>query len=247
MKFFENVAQKMRAYTAKYGYACESCGEEIFTYPAVRFCLSCEEKLHDNDGLTCPKCGRMTVAQGVCLSCKSHPPQITRGFAPYVYRGETAALVNRIKNGRRRLVYAFAERMVETFAAHVSADAPLLVLPVPLTDARKKERGYNQAEDLAFAVLDELIKRGYEARVDTEVLEKTRETSQQKQLGQTGRAENVKGAYHVHKRKACQGKRVLLVDDIMTTGATGGECGRVLKGAGAREVFFLVVAALPEI
>ena len=60
------------------------------------------------------------------------------------------------------------------------------------------------------------------------------------------RQENVSGAYRVHKRKACRGRTILLVDDVLTTGATGGECAERLFAAGAKEVCFLVAAAVPE-
>ena len=65
-------------------------------------------------------------------------------------------------------------------------------------------------------------------------------------LNFSGRLENASGAYHVHKRTACKNKTILLIDDIMTTGATGSECARVLFAAGAAEVVFLTAAALPE-
>ena len=115
-----------------------------------------------------------------------------------------------------------------------------------MTDKKREERGYNQAELLAERVTKYLQEEGISAVCDFEVLEKKRETSQQKHLGASARKANVRGAYHVHKRTFCKGKTVVLIDDIMTTGATGGECARLLKGAGASYVYFLTAAARAE-
>ena len=82
--------------------------------------------------------------------------------------------------------------------------------------------------------------------LDTETLIKKRETMQQKHLTEQERAQNLKGAFHVHKRKLVQDKTIILVDDVMTTGATGSECARTLMNAGAKAVVFLSVASLPE-
>ena len=250
MEFFGKLARNLRAFTARHGYACDSCGAELFDYPKSRFCTACQKELHNNDQITCPKCGRMTVSNGVCLNCKSHAPRFDKGFSPFVYDGQVASLVNRFKNGGRRLAYAFADCMATEFVQKSSEcflNEPLYLLPVPSTAEKRLERGFNPAEDLALALLPLLTKNGISVQLADTVLQKTRDTAEQKHLGHTLRAENVKGAYHVHKRKFCQGKTLLVVDDIMTTGSTGDECARLLKSAGAKAVYFLVIASLSEL
>ena len=243
----------MRDFFKENGFACDGCGAEIFDYPIHRLCENCEEKMCRNDGRVCPKCGRKTVAEGVCLSCKSRLPHFTRGIAPFVYRGETASFINRVKNGNPMLAPYFAERMAECLIEkyekieRFSSEEKLLVIPVPLTEERKRERGFNQAEELTETLCKRLRESGYQAELDTELLQKTRETLQQKHMGYKERQENVAGAYHVHKRKECKGRTIVLVDDIMTTGATGSECAARLFGVGAEEVIFLVAASLPEL
>ena len=123
----------------------------------------------------------------------------------------------------------------------------LLILPVPLTKDREIERGYNQSQDLCEVIADELSRLGLAVETDENTLVKRRETALQKRLGLMARKENVSGAYRVSKRKFCQGKTIVLVDDVMTTGTTGSECARVLKNAGAEKVYFLTTASLPEI
>ena len=250
--FLQKLKDKIRGFFKNNGFACDGCGAEIFDYPIHRLCEACEGKMRKNDGRVCPRCGRKTVADGVCLSCKSHMPRFAVGISPFVYRAETAAFVNRVKNGRPVLAAYFAERMAESWMEHCEnaekfREESLLVVPVPLTDARKRARGYNQAEELSQTLCEYLNAQGYLAELDTELLIKTRETAQQKHMDYKARQENVSGAYHVHKRKACRGKTILLVDDIMTTSATGSECAARLYGADAEQVVFLTAASLPEI
>lgn len=250
--FFKEKAKKMRSFFTENSFACDACGGEIFDYPVHRLCSDCEGKMRRNIGRVCPKCGRKTVAEGVCLACKSNLPKFTYGFSPFVYRGETASLINRIKNGMPILASYFGEEMAEYFlikyADHpaLTTEEEVLVIPVPLTETREKERGYNQATELAEAFVRRLRERGYTATVDLEILQKSRETAQQKHMDYQARRENVSGAFHVHKRNACKGRRLVLIDDIMTTGATGSECADRLLHAGAKEVLFIVGASLPE-
>ncbi len=247
---FQKWRQKLRVFFDNRGYTCDTCGREIFTYPDQRFCADCQGKLDRNDGLRCEKCGRKTVAEGICLTCKSVLPAFTRGFAPFVYRANTAALVNRIKNGKPRLASFFGEEMAAYFMENrpiLLADGEkLLVLPIPLTQKRLKERGYNQAERLSEVVCRYLEGEGLSVEMDGEILEKVKETSLQKHMGLQGRQENVKDAYRVNKKKDCKGRSILLIDDIMTTGATTSECARRLLKAGAKVVYVLVAASLPE-
>ena len=256
--------QKLRKKASERGFACDVCKAELFDYPKHRLCPDCLGALEYNNIHVCSKCGRKSVTEGVCLTCKSILPSFDVGVAPFVYRGNTAALINRIKNGDRRLAYFFGEELAKAllnrfpqlktqfdtgrYATNAeSRPEKLLIIPVPLTKSRQAERGYNQSQELCEVLTDELNRSGVGAEMDIQTLVKRRETALQKRLGLVARKDNVSGAYHVHKRKFCEGKTIVLVDDVMTTGATGGECADVLKRAGAKTVYFLAVAALPEL
>jgi ComF family protein len=248
---FTKWLKKFRRTTFRRGYTCDFCGREVFAYPTFRLCAVCESALLKNDKFTCDKCGRKSVTEGVCSTCKRRLPSFDRAFSPYVYHGKTAALINKMKNGDRRVACFFAEKMADSFLRYIAqtdgaqADE-VLAICVPTTEARKKERGYNPAEELLVGIEETLRLQGIALQTDFEVLTKRRETSQQKHLSAVSREENVKGAYHVHKRAVCKGRVILLVDDILTTGATGGEIASLLFGAGARKVILLTAAALPE-
>lgn len=256
MRFIQKLFKKLRAYSSKHGYTCDACGKEVFSYPQERLCATCNQSLLRNDNRICDKCGRKTIAEGICLNCKKHPPAFTKGFSPFVYKGETASLINRVKNGKRRLGYFFGEAMAEYFLASYpkvtqfsieqTETAPLLLLPVPMSEQDRKIRGYNQAVDLAEVIQEKLTKAGFRVQLGENVLLKIKNTPPQKQRSFFERRENLKGAFHVHKRTECKGRVILLIDDIMTTGATADECTERLLGAGAKEVLFLTATALPE-
>lgn len=173
-------------------------------------------------------------------------PKFTQGVAAFSYKGEAGSVINRMKNGNQRLAAYLGEHMAKRILPFLQAGEELLLIPVPLTVQRKKERGYNQAELLAESVQEYFQRIGLEIELDSAVLEKRRETEAQKQKTAKERMENVKGAYHVHKRKVCEGKTVLLVDDVLTTGATGSECARLLLSAQAKRVLFVVAGAREE-
>lgn len=235
---------KFRARFSERGYTCDLCGREVFEYPKARLCRDCEKKIPKNDKLCCPVCGRKTITDGVCLNCKASRPVFEKGLSPFVYDGLAASAINRLKNGQRYLAFLLAERMAETFLREIEDAANkdnAVIVCVPMTEKSKRKRGYNQAAELA-RIVSELS--GIPFRED--LLVKTKETSQQKKMTARERVENVAGAFRVHERKECRGKICVLVDDIMTTGATGNELSRLLYGAEARSVIFLTAASLSE-
>jgi ComF family protein len=112
-----------------------------------------------------------------------------------------------------------------------------LIIPIPLHRERLRWRGFNQALPLARA-----IGRASQCPVDPFVLARHRSTPPQVGLGADDRRRNVRGAFAVRHRERIRGRTVLLVDDVMTTGATAHECARVLRAAGARAVDAVVLA-----
>ena len=246
MKLWRKFIEKLKRLDGERGYACDSCGAELFDYPQQRLCKACAEKLLTTGESFCEKCGRVTRAAGVCLTCKSHAPKFTRAFSPFPYVGTAAKLVNRMKNGSPRLALYLGERMAEYFLSKTE-EKEFLITSVPTTEKRFKERGYNQAEELAKSVSAALERAGKSVALDREVLQKTRENSAQKQLGFSDRAKNIAGVFHLHKRKLVQNKTVLLIDDIMTTSATGSACAELILNAGAKAVYFLTAVATPEL
>jgi ComF family protein len=113
------------------------------------------------------------------------------------------------------------------------------VVPVPLYRAKRRERGFNQAELLARSALKRASSQ-YELRTD--VLERTRATVSQIGLTQRQRVENLRGAFHVTHLNRVEGRTVLLIDDVLTTGTTASECARILCKAGAEKVWVATVA-----
>ena len=237
------LLEKLRALFARRGYTCDGCGAEVFDYPNNRLCELCSSAMPKNDGKVCKKCGRKAFSEGVCLTCKRQMPEFTLGISPFLYEGLAASLINRFKNGERYLQNFFAEEMLKSLREKRTAEEikNYLLVFVPMTKEKELKRGYNQARELAAVISKELG-----IAIDEEILIKTRETGEQKKLSYKERAENLKGAYRVRKRKALKGKTILLIDDIITTGSTGSECARVLKNAGARDVIFLTAASVPD-
>lgn len=245
-EWLENLKRFFSRKISETGYTCDGCGAEVFDYPQERLCEKCRSEMPKNDGSVCPKCGRKTVAEGVCLECKRLPPKFTRGISPFVYRGSAAVLLNRLKNGERYLSFFFGEQMAGAWLRLQleTGDLLPLVVPVPLTEESRKIRGYNQSETLASVIAE---KTG--GVLKTDLLVKVKETEPQKKLTREERRKNVAGAYKIadrEARSACKDRAILLIDDLMTTGATGDECAEALFSAGAARVYFLTAAATAE-
>ncbi len=217
---------------------CAACGADVFA--DSRFCPHCLQALPFNRGFVCSKCGRK-IAQRypVCLECKAAMPSYRKARSAFCYDGEIVRLIRAFKNGKRYLAGAFAEAMLPLLRAEF-ADADCIAF-VPMTAEAEKKRGYNQARLLA-----EALGEGAGIPVEAGLLVKTRETGEQKSLSRRERAENLKGSFRVHERTKCRGRRVLLIDDVLTTGATADAVAEALTGAGAAAVYLLTAASVPS-
>ena len=192
----------------------------------------------------CARCGlRLGLPAPACGDCQRSPPPFERTHCVADYGFPWDRLVAAFKfESKVDLAGLLAQRLHEALPVD-GADAPQLVLPVPLSPQRLAERGYNQAWELARRVAR---LRGLPARND--VLLRPWETAHQADLGRAARQANLRGAFMVdpRQRAALQGRRVALVDDVMTTGATVREAAAMLLRGGAAAVDVWVIARTPD-
>jgi ComF family protein len=192
-------------------------------------CAACDTRL-EREAVFCPSCAGAFVPT---------PPHVVRGlpvFAAGAYGGPLADAVQRLKFGDRPDLARPLGDLLRAVAQR-SGLACDLVVPVPLHRRRRLERGYNQAALLARSVTQTV-----EARLDVDSLERLRADGPQVALGAAARARNVEGAFAVRPGRSLQGCRVLLVDDVVTTGATAEACAAALQKGGATTVAVLCVA-----
>ncbi len=196
---------------------CPFCGQVI--PPRSRCCEDCAPDLP-----FLPETGRKLA----------EPPRELTAYAPFSYEGRAEQAIWRLKfygvpAAARHLAPYLAEALPDSAAFD-------LIVPIPMTRRREKQRGYNQAALLARFLAEELH---IPARP---LLKKCRETAQQHTLNARERRTNLSGAYRLPDPAAVRGKRILLCDDVVTTGSTLREAAGVLYGAGAESVCAAAVA-----
>ncbi len=205
---------------------CEICGERLFH----------AQLLHGGDG-----------AGLICGLCRRLEPPFARAAAYAEYTGGLRELIQLLKYDGVRPAADVLGRMlaevIQTLAADFGKQPPLLVV-VPLHAGKQRQRGFNQAELIARAASRILRTAGRGLDFAPCTLARTRATQSQTGLTRHQRRANLRGAFVVNSGAsgAIPGRDVLLVDDVMTTGATAGECARVLRRAGAGRVLVATVA-----
>ncbi len=200
---------------------CPGCGEPALAQALL--CQHCVARLPRLDGALCARC---LCDDNPPDACRRHPGDAV--YAAFVYDERVALLVHALKFGARpRLARACAPAMAAALPAALRA--PALVTAVPLHLVRRRERGYDQAACLGEALAD-VIGAPYIA----DVLVRTRATMAQSGLRGRERRQNVAGAFRVARPAWVNGRQVLLVDDVLTTGATLHEALAALRAAGAR-------------
>lgn len=208
---------------------CPACGEPSLPGADGPFCSVCDEALLPVPP-GCRRCG-MPGAGDPCGACLARPPAFDAARAGGLFGGPLADAVHALKYRSRP---ALAAPLARWLRRRVEVAPGALVVSVPLSRGRRRERGYDQASLLA----DALARAAGAERMRT-ALRRVRETAPQVGRDREARARNVVGAFTA---AGVAGRDVMLVDDVVTTGATADACARALKDAGARSVSVLSLA-----
>jgi ComF family protein len=216
---------------------CPGCGEIVDGDD--RFCAGCFAQLQFLGPPQCACCGdplpHDAGADARCGACLAEPPAFARARAALAYGGPARQVVLALKHGRRLHLARLMARQMLRAAGPLPDDA--VIVPVPSHRWRLWRRGFNQA-----ALIARQIARQAGRPLLVDALDRVKPTPVTKGLTRRQRQKNVAGAFQVRRAEAVKGKSVVLVDDVMTTGATVAACAARLGRAGARQVEVLTFA-----
>ena len=223
-----------------YPRVCPGC-DQVSDRPGRHLCWACFGRMELHTGSLCKVCGARVEGRPahafVCGACANIRPAFDKTRAAGRFHGVLRAQIHQFKYERALwLKHDLTDLLHGCLIAYFDPEVVDVVVPVPLHPVRLRERSYNQA-----AVLSQALSRRIGRRFDGRSLIRVRKTDSQTRFDAAHRRMNILGAFEVARPEWVTGRCVLLIDDVMTTGATLNECARVLKKAGARTVWGLTV------
>lgn len=216
---------------------CPVC-HEIVEEKGELACDICRLQLPYVREPVCQRCGKPLAAeeQEYCLDCGRRTHFYRQGRAPFVYDEVMRRSISYFKyRGRREYAAFYAEEILKRYAGTILLWKAEALVPIPLHGSRRRKRGFNQAELLA----KELSRRSG-IPMEGRLLIRKKRTKPQKELNDRERISNLKNAFSVRKGKISY-QKIILVDDIYTTGSTVEEAARILKENGVQTVYFLSI------
>jgi ComF family protein len=230
---------------------CRVCRLPLAGFTLLPVCSSCWNDLPAQTGSLCARCGEALfwdpspAAAALCRPCQTVPPDFTQAVAYGVYHSKLRTLLHLLKyDGMEPLAKPLGALLAEPVLALPDLPAELLAVPVPLYGKKRSSRGFNQSERLARGLIAALRRRRPEMRIERAAALLVRQRATESQAGLTPhqRRANVRGAFFVPRPQIIEGRHVLLIDDIFTTGATARACSTALRRAGAASVWVATVA-----
>lgn len=224
-------------------FVCGEYGKDILE----NLCSICRNQFVFIDR-GCSVCGRGLLEDTLdseqiirCAQCIKHPHYFKKSISVLSYEGNIRNLIHRFKYSDHSHMYKMFGRLMVKTIRDYDFEYVDLVVPIPLHLNRLKKRGYNQAELLASYIGKEL-----DLKVDSKALVRQKETSAQNKLSKSDRAKNIEGVFNISDNFDFLQKKILLIDDIYTTGSTVDECSKVMLEHGAGEIFVATLAATPN-
>lgn len=199
-------------------------------------CAACQPRLPRLPAGSCPRCADFSTAGALCGRCLAEPPAFDRVLTPYLYAEPVDRLIQALKYRHHLHLAAWFGAQIHTavLAALPRPDFDLIV-PLPLHPARMKQRGFNQALEIARP-----LARRFGLPLLPSTTTRRHDTAPQAGLPRQERQRNLRGAFEC--TADLSGQAILLIDDVLTTGSSAGELARVLKLHGARQVVVATAA-----
>lgn len=207
-----------------------------------RICKGCEDKPVRILEPRCKKCSKplLSSEQEYCYDCSVKDFHYQRGYSLWLYDEVMQKSMVAFKyNGRKEYVSYYVDEMVKHFTKEIRSIGPDVIMPIPVHPARRRQRGYNQAELIALE-----LGRQLHILVRSDVLKRTVKTRPQKELSNIERMKNLEKAFavnEVYKDECRKYHKVLLVDDIYTTGSTIEACAKILLNSGVGEIYYVTL------
>jgi ComF family protein len=230
---------------------CRLCNNPLLSITRLPVCQSCLSGILPIADGVCSVCGERLWSpyaledisgDALCGLCRKALPPFAKAAAYGSYDGALRGLLHLLKYEQVRPAARVLGRMLANAIADLEIQPPkggIPVVPVPLHPRKLRQRGFNQSEVIARAALERVATQ---MSLNPKVLKRLRETRSQTGLTRHQRRENMRGAFAVVQPQAIEGREILLVDDVFTTGTTVSECARVLHRAGASKVWVATVA-----
>lgn len=221
--------------------ACPVCGRPL-GYDGgqrERICRECMHKIKYIKEPYCIKCGKQidSEADEYCYDCKRKKHSYDRGVAVYLYTDAVKQSIYRFKyKNKREYASFYAHEAADRYEGLIAQWGIDVIIPVPMFPAKQRRRGYNQAELIARE-----LGKCLNIPVNTEILTRSKKTIPMKELNDIERRKNVENAFNI-QINVVKYKKILLVDDIYTTGATIDQCSKVFKQHSAEAVYFLCLS-----